>query len=386
MWGSGVGIRNLGLEMGRFLGKKPVMRVLAAASCFSHWTLMFPGEGARPKEDYAMSLATPEASSASGQLKSLQVPVPTVAPVPPTPTAKETVGSSQTPVLEGLPPLGTSPLLSQGACGHRTLGIIGGKPAPERKWPWQVSLQLRGRHRCGGSLIAPQWVLTAAHLCEGILSFHSFREFTVMMGTTYLYSHCKTTVVVPVKHIKSHKDFDWNLTPNDIALLQLAHSVNYSAYIQPVCLPRKNFEVRPGTQCWITGWGRTLEFDPASMSPKLQEAEQLIIPLKQCAVMVEKTSNKSGNRVQKGMVCAQNIKSEDSGSPLVCQFQTSWIQVGIVSWGDHCGLKEVPAVYTDVSFYKDWITARMSQASGLDSGFLILLLCLLLPLGILATL
>ena len=70
--GFGVGIRNLGLEMGRFLGKKPVMRVLAAASCFSHWTLMFPGEGARPKEDYAMSLATPEASSASGQLKSLQ--------------------------------------------------------------------------------------------------------------------------------------------------------------------------------------------------------------------------------------------------------------------------------------------------------------------------
>ena len=100
-----MGVRNLGLEMGRFPGKKLVMRVLAAASCFSHWTLMFPGEGARPKEDYAMSLATPEASSALGQLKSLQVPVPTVAPVPPTPTAKETVGSSQTPVLEGLPPL-----------------------------------------------------------------------------------------------------------------------------------------------------------------------------------------------------------------------------------------------------------------------------------------
>ena len=76
----------------------------------------------------------------------------------------------------------------------------------------------------------------------------------------------------------------------------------------------------------------------------------------------------------------------DSGSPLVCQFQTSWVQVGTVSWGDRCGWKEVPAMYTDVSFYKDWITARMSQASGLDSGFLILLLCLLLPLGILATL
>ena len=87
----------------------------------------------------------------------------------------------------------------------------------------------------------------------------SYRDLTVKMGATYLYSRCKTTVDVPVKHISSHKDFDWNLTPNDIALLQLAHSVNYSACIQPVSLP-KNFEVRPGTQCWITGWGRTLEF------------------------------------------------------------------------------------------------------------------------------
>ena len=118
-----MGGRNLGLEMRRFPGKKPVMRVLAAASCFSNWTLMCPGEGARPKEDCAMSMATPEASSASGHLKSLQVPVPTVAPVPPTPTAKETVGSSQTPGLEGLPPLGTAPV--QGCtCAWRPARIM----------------------------------------------------------------------------------------------------------------------------------------------------------------------------------------------------------------------------------------------------------------------
>lgn len=124
----------MGLEMRRFPGKKPVMRVLAVASCFSNWILMFPGEGARPKEDCAMSMATSEASSsASGHLKSLQVPVPAVAPVPPTPTAKETVGSSQTPVWEGLPPLGTAPV--QGcACAWRPPGIMSWPRVGEEGW------------------------------------------------------------------------------------------------------------------------------------------------------------------------------------------------------------------------------------------------------------
>ena len=77
----------------------------------------------------------------------------------------------------------------------------------------------------------------------------------------------------------------------------------------------------------------------------------------------------------------------DSGGPLVCQFNDTWIQMGIVSWGVHCGFREVPVVYTDVRFYKDWVYGIMSQASILDSGgFLIPRLCLVLALSILVTL
>uniref|UniRef100_A0A8D0TRB8 Uncharacterized protein n=1 Tax=Sus scrofa TaxID=9823 RepID=A0A8D0TRB8_PIG len=268
-------------------------------------------------------------------------------------------------------------LLIQGACGHQILGIVNGVPAPERKWPWQVTLQLGSKHKCGGSIIAPRWVLTAAHCVIG------FRALEVKLGTTYLYSECESAVVVPVEDIISHENYQGNAFSNDIALLHLAFSVNYSSYIQPVCLPEKGVGMQPGTQCWATGWGRMIEFGEP---PYLQEIEQIILPLKKCDDMAQKAANISQNLVQKGMVCGYNKNKGDSGGPLVCEFHDSWVQVGIVSWGVRCGLKEVPAVYTDVSFYKDWIIARMSQASPLDSvGFFILLLCLVLPLGILGT-
>ncbi|MEQ2305246.1 hypothetical protein AMECASPLE_035806 [Ameca splendens] len=41
--------------------------------------------------------------------------------------------------------------------------IVGGTLAEENKWGWQVSMQWRGKHVCGGAIISPHWVITAAH-------------------------------------------------------------------------------------------------------------------------------------------------------------------------------------------------------------------------------
>ena len=77
----------------------------------------------------------------------------------------------------------------------------------------------------------------------------------------------------------------------------------------------------------------------------------------------------------------------DSGGPLVCEFNDTWVQVGIVSWGIACGRSELPIVYTEVSMYKDWIIDHIIKVSSCASaGFLILSLSLVLPLGLLVAL
>uniref|UniRef100_A0A8C6QK67 Serine protease 44 n=1 Tax=Nannospalax galili TaxID=1026970 RepID=A0A8C6QK67_NANGA len=270
------------------------------------------------------------------------------------------------------------------ACGHRAARIVGGQPAAAKKWPWQVSLQVKSQHVCGGSLIGQRWVMTAAHCVYGHL------EYTVVLGAINLVSGFP--VRIPVKDIIVHQDYSvWGAILHDIALVLLATPVDFSANIQPVCLPGKAFHVPTGTRCWVTGWGKTAEQGISSIS-KLREVQLNVIHLEKCNQLLKENLGQIFNLLTDGIVCGYDKNGGDacqgdSGGPMVCEFNKTWVQVGIVSWGIGCGRAGIPGVYTDVSYYKDWIITELSQVSCQNSvSVLILSLCLPLHLGILVTL
>ncbi|XP_008571874.1 PREDICTED: serine protease 42 [Galeopterus variegatus] len=271
-------------------------------------------------------------------------------------------------------------------CGRPNLKIVGGTDAEEGKWPWQVSLRINGKHVCGASLLTSQWVLTAAHC------IFSYFQYTVKIGDRSVRNE-NTSLVIPIKNIIVHPKFSTIVSArNDLALLQLLYAVNFTSTIRPICIPRETFQVKDGTKCWVTGWGRTTEGVFLPPSEILQEVDQYIIHYQKCNKLIQNYLSSARDLVVKGMVCGYKERGKDScqgdsGGPLACEFNDTWVQVGIVSWGIGCGREGVPGVYTEIGFYSKWMVAVVNQATSLcPVMFLILLLCLVLPLGILVTL
>uniref|UniRef100_A0A8C9Y341 Serine protease 27-like n=1 Tax=Sander lucioperca TaxID=283035 RepID=A0A8C9Y341_SANLU len=256
-------------------------------------------------------------------------------------------------------------LLSRGChsqppvCGQAVLNtrIVGGQDAPPGSWPWQASLQADGSHFCGGSLINNQWVLTAAHCLKetdlgtvvylGLQSQSSPNLNTMIRGTSMIKCHPSYGLVTNV-----------NIQDNDICLLKLLAPVNFTDYIQPICLASENSTFNTGVESWVTGFGVT---DNGTLSDILQEVKVPIVGNNECRCTY---GDLTGNMMCAGVPAGGKDSCQgDSGGPLVTKQGSTWIQSGVVSYGRGCGLPMIPGVYTRVSQYQEWISSIIVGSS-----------------------
>lgn len=254
---------------------------------------------------------------------------------------------------------------------HRSLAgssdnqrIIGGSEADSGRYSYAVSLQDDYGHFCGGALITPSVVLSAAHCAGG--------EYKVVVGRHDLRTDDGQKIEVDVELV--HKDYNGDTTDNDFMLLFLKNNVT----LQEVELVNVNPDIIPeGIGVTVIGWGDTDITDKQDLADKLMEVEVKTVTNEDCDASQGTEPGWEDNyhdQITSNMLCAEHADEKDacqgdSGGPLVVRSKTGPDSIiGVVSWGVGCAHDDFPGVYARVSAQYSWIESHVCMRSLLGSA------------------
>ncbi|XP_047648813.1 kallikrein-1 [Phacochoerus africanus] len=237
--------------------------------------------------------------------------------------------------------------------------VIGGRECEKDSHPWQVAIYHYSSFQCGGVLVDPKWVLTAAH-CKN-------DNYQVWLGRHNLFENEDTAQFFGVTADFPHPGFNLSLLKNhtkadgkdyshDLMLLRLHSPAEITDAVKVLELPTQEPEL--GSTCQASGWG-SIEPGPEDFEfpDEIQCVELTLLQNTFCA-------DAHPDKVTESMLCAGYLPGGkdtcmgDSGGPLIC----NGMWQGITSWGHTpCGSANKPSIYTKLIFYLDWINDTITE-------------------------
>lgn len=252
--------------------------------------------------------------------------------------------------------------------------IIGGSPASISNYPWMTALTdpRDDSQFCGGSLIRPGWVVTAAHCVENTTA----AEINVFIGGGNL-SDRSAGETRAISQVHIHPDY---ADDNDIALLKLSSASTR----QPISQVSRAFDdsLVDSTPLLVTGWGLTSDGDANEDAQGSEELLEVEVPLRNRAQCAQAYDALDQIEITDNMLCAgsevdpKDSCNGDSGGPLMVRNADDQFELlGVVSFGSSngCASTTHPGVYTRVSRYDSWINGTINgivaSPASIDLGY-----------------
>ncbi|CAG9812281.1 unnamed protein product [Chironomus riparius] len=325
--------------------------------CFSNYKGQYPSSGTtrrpyQPVRTYATRGTTQRTISSIKTTRKLRITTAT--------TQKSTTASS---TLE-------EPIIIN--CGKTITGVqtvVGGTQTPRGAYPWNVALlhnknttQLKYKYFCGGTLISNKTVVTAAHCLKGKFGSHEFEasDIIVALGVHDLKKSFESgRTNIAVKYVYAHPDWNSNIASfeADIAVLELEHEIQFTNFIQPICLAHSGLNsVATG---FVAGFGKSEAGHVENI------ARTVTVPIHDSKVCAESKDHESilgARSICGGSADGIGVCEGDSGSGLIIQKDGIHFIRGIVSASLYAPLYgcnvQAYSVFTDITKFRSWVMTQ----------------------------